>query len=151
MMACTASGERRVPRLLQRTVDRKWGAQGLDFVLLLLAQEVVQHADGSVRNAFAKVIPEKVLDRVQYEELTARLLAPHAEAESSVSDINMLCQVVADYLNAVQRDDVDEQDRIVSPHRHGQPGDLATVREIVLELAALHSPSAQAPPSPPAT
>ncbi|MET7621315.1 hypothetical protein [Streptomyces sp. NPDC005408] len=147
--------------MLQRTVAAQWGTQGLDFVLLLLAEDVVRHAPSSARNDFARVVPEQALTPAQYEELKGRVLAvlPGTAFGVSdmdtlcrlVSDMDTLCRLVSDYLAEVERGDAEGQTRILAEIRRGQPDDPHAVREITLELAVLYSPDAHSPPSPPAT
>ncbi|AVZ70968.1 hypothetical protein SLUN_00500 [Streptomyces lunaelactis] len=149
-MACTAMGERRVAGMQFDLVEARWGAQGLDHMLLLLAEDIVQHAAISARNPFARVVPEQALTPDQLEAARERVLG-EPEPVSDASDSATLCERVAAYLNAVQRDDTDGQKRVLTQIRNGRPGDLYAVREITLELAALYSPDAHTPPTPPPT
>ncbi|KIZ15719.1 hypothetical protein [Streptomyces natalensis] len=148
MAACTASGDHRVVLLLHRNVRSAWGCGGLDYLLHLLAEDIVLHAGASARTPYAKVVPEAALPPARYQDLTRRF-SGHQEEGAENSGMEALCQMAAAYLNAVQRGEVDTEAGLLEQIRKGSPGDEDAIHAIVREIAALHVPAAQQSPKPP--
>lgn len=117
------------------------GRQGIDQVLLILAEEVLAHAPDHSRNKFARVVPETALDRDAYDQLRQRVSTLNAHAAlGGVSDMDVLCHWAAAYLNAVQRDDPSQQCRVLSEVNESKPADRRAVHEIILGLASRFAP-----------
>ncbi|MFD4243693.1 hypothetical protein ACFWP3_19160 [Streptomyces sp. NPDC058525] len=147
MVGCN---DRRVAELFHRTVVSRWGSLGADHVLFLLAEDIVENAGSNARNAFARVTADTAFTPAQFEAMRERIISPTQRRASGTSRGDVVFELVAAFLNAVQRVDAEGQARVLSQLRRGEPGDHDAARDILLELAALHSPAAQTPPSPPA-
>ncbi|MFE3608371.1 hypothetical protein [Streptomyces goshikiensis] len=144
VIGCAAMPEYRMVYVLLKAVALGWGEQGMDHVMFLLAQDVVEHAPSAARNAFAKVTADAALGTSDREALECRL---REGGLPEGADMDALYTLAEKYLDAVWRDEPADRQRVVSRLRAS--GRLPAARMIVLAMAAIHAPEAGARPTPP--
>ncbi|WP_331720572.1 hypothetical protein OG851_42265 (plasmid) [Streptomyces sp. NBC_00161] len=143
IIGCAALREYRMVDMLMGEVARNWGEDGEEHVTFLMAQDIVENAAPSARNAYAKVTAGTALTPEDRKELEKRIHRQLAGCE----DMEMLYALTEDFLNAVWRDEPSDRKRAVSAAR--AYGGASALRTILLAIAVNHAPEAQSGPTPP--
>lgn len=134
---------------LHKVITLRWGDAGEDCALYLVAEDVVENAQGAARNPYAKVTPETAFTPKQFATLKARIGDEAPAVAGEGVDPDEIFELASTYLNAVQREDAERQAGVLSRLRRGRPGELEGVRQVIWAIADLHSVASRTPPVPP--
>ncbi|MCQ4079711.1 hypothetical protein NGB36_03650 [Streptomyces sp. RB6PN25] len=138
-----ATGENTKADRIAFLVRDRLGAVGIGYLLLVLAEQITDHAPAEVRNVLSKVCPELALIGEEFDSIArrARSFVPHAPCRRPPTDRAVISAYVADYLSAVQRQDMGAMAQVMRRIESGNVADWAVTYEIILALAAMYSPA----------